>query len=101
MLEAQSMFRKFRRQIPEFEITPSKRRGLLGYLKAEVPEIKIAVKLGVDERIVTLLHELYHFNYPDMDEDTVEKESKTMFLGLNPKQKSYLEFIVQEIDMLE
>lgn len=65
-----------------------------GMLLPEHNQILIKKSLTVEERIITLLHELLHEMFPDWLEEKVESASRVVFELLDEKLYGFFEFWV-------
>lgn len=71
-----------------------RRRGIKGYIVPDEMKIYINQSIGINDRVVTLIHELFHEIYPDWSEDKVESEAKKTFKKLSVSQLGFLQFFV-------
>lgn len=81
------------------EVDGSRRRRQLnktikGYIAPDEDVIYINRKLGLNDRVVTLIHELMHELKPRWSEHSVENEAKKLFHRLNIEQLGFLQFFV-------
>ena len=68
--------------------------GIKGYILPDVMKIFINRDFGINDRVVTLIHELLHEIYPAKTEGQVDKLSKKIFNDLNVSQLGFLQFFV-------
>ena len=69
-------------------------RGIKGYILPDQLQIFINKSFRVNDRVVTLIHELLHEIYPSKTENQVDKMSKTIFSDLNVSQLGFLQFFI-------
>lgn len=69
-------------------------RGVKGYILPDQLNIFINKSFGVNDRVVTLIHELLHEIHPSKTENQVDKLSKTIFNDLNVSQLGFLQFFI-------
>ncbi|HCL47839.1 TPA: hypothetical protein DHW58_02535 [Patescibacteria group bacterium] len=72
----------------------ARHRAAKGYIVPDELKIFINRRIGVNDRVITLIHELMHEIYPDWQEPRVESESKKMFRGLTVPQLGFFQFFV-------
>ncbi len=72
----------------------SRSRGAKGYIVPDELKIYINKAIGVNDRVITLIHELLHELYPQWTERKVERECKSIFRGLKVSQLGFLQFFV-------
>ena len=73
-------------------------RGIKGYIVPDELKIYINKSIGINDRVVTLIHELLHELYPQWTENRVERECKSIFRGLKVSQLGWLQFFVMTKD---
>lgn len=71
-----------------------RRRGIKGYIVPDEMRIYVNQSIGINDRVVTLIHELLHEIYPSWTEGQVEKEAKRTFKALSVPQLGFLQFFV-------
>ena len=69
-------------------------RPTKGYIVPDDLTIYIDRNLGLNDRVVTLIHELLHEIHPHWEETRVEIESRRIFNNLNVSQLGFLQFFV-------
>ncbi len=69
-------------------------RGTKGYLAPDDFKIYIDRNLGLNDRVITLIHELLHELHPIWGERRVESEAQRIFRHLNVSQLGFLQFFV-------
>ena len=69
-------------------------RDTKGYLLPDDLKIYIDKHLGLNDRVITLVHELLHEVHPDWEEDRVEDNAQRIFNKLNVDQLGFLQFFV-------
>ncbi|MFA5270170.1 MAG: hypothetical protein WC400_00965, partial [Patescibacteria group bacterium] len=69
-------------------------RGSKGYILPDDLTIFINKTIGVNDRVVTLIHELLHEVYPAWQEQQVDRTSKRIFNHLTVPQLGFLQFFV-------
>ena len=69
-------------------------RGIKGYILPDQLKIFINKSFGVNDRVVTLIHELLHEIHPSKTENQVDRLSKTIFNNLNVSQLGFLQFFI-------
>jgi O-phosphoseryl-tRNA(Cys) synthetase len=69
-------------------------RGSKGYILPDDLTIFINKTIGVNDRVVTLVHELLHEIYPEWQEQRVDRASKRIFNHLTVPQLGFLQFFV-------
>ena len=69
-------------------------RGVKGYIVPDELKIYINKAIGINDRVITLIHELLHEIYPQWPERKVERECKQIFRGLKVSQLGWLQFFV-------
>ncbi len=62
-----------------------------GFLEPAKGEIHILQHTPIDEQIITVLHELFHFDFPQIPEEDVETRGIELFHSLNLRQKKFFE----------
>ncbi len=75
-------------------ITPLRFRRTKGYIAPDQLRIYINQNIGVNDRVITLVHELLHEVYPEWTELKVERTSKNVFRDLTVPQLGFLQFFV-------
>lgn len=76
-------------------------RGVKGYIVPDELKIYINKAIGINDRVVTLIHELLHEIYPQWTERKVEQECKRIFRSLKVSQLGFLQFFVMTKGELE
>lgn len=71
-----------------------RRRGIKGYIVPDEMKIYINQSIGINDRVVTLIHELLHEIFPDWSEDRVETNAKKIFKSLSVPQLGFFQFFV-------
>ncbi len=71
-----------------------RRRGIKGYIVPDEMKIYINQSIGINDRVVTLIHELLHEIEPIWTEDKVEASAKKIFKKLSVSQLGFLQFFV-------
>lgn len=71
-----------------------RRRGIKGYIVPDEMKIYINQSIGINDRVVTLIHELLHEIEPNWTEDKVEASAKKIFKKLGVSQLGFLQFFV-------
>ncbi len=71
-----------------------KRRGIKGYILPDELKIYINQNIGINDRVITLIHELLHELFPTWTETRVEAAAKKIFKNLNIAQLGFLQFFV-------
>lgn len=69
-------------------------RGVKGYIVPDELKIYISKTIGINDRVITLIHELLHEIYPQWSERKVEQECKSIFRSLKVSQLGWLQFFV-------
>jgi len=69
-------------------------RGIKGYIVPDDLKIYINKNIGVNDRVVTLVHELLHEIYPAWTEGKVNQSSKRIFQHLTVSQLGFLQFFI-------
>ena len=69
-------------------------RRTKGFIAPDQLRIYINQNIGVNDRVITLVHELLHEIYPEWTEPRVERESKNTFKDLTVPQLGFLQFFV-------
>jgi len=69
-------------------------RRAKGYIAPDQMKIYINQNIGVNDRVITLIHELLHEICPEWTEPKVERESKNTFKDLTVPQLGFLQFFV-------
>ncbi len=69
-------------------------RGVKGYIVPDELKIYISKSIGINDRVITLIHELLHELYPQWTERNVERECKRVFRTLKVSQLGWLQFFV-------
>lgn len=69
-------------------------RGSKGYILPDDLKIFINKTIGVNDRVITLVHELLHEVYPTWQEQQVDRASKRIFNHLTVPQLGFLQFFV-------
>lgn len=72
----------------------SRFRRTKGYIVPDQLKIYINQNIGVNDRVITLVHELLHEIYPEWTEPRVERRSKNVFKDLTVPQLGFLQFFV-------
>jgi len=81
------------------KLTPRKNhslrsRGVKGYIVPDELKIYINQAIGVNDRVITLIHELLHELYSQWPESKVERECKRIFRSLKVSQLGWFQFFV-------
>lgn len=71
-----------------------RRRGIKGYILPDELKIYINQNIGINDRVITLIHELLHELFPTWQENRVERSAKKIFKNLNIAQLGFLQFFV-------
>lgn len=71
-----------------------RRRGIKGYIVPDEMKIYINQSIGINDRVITLIHELLHEIEPNWTEDKVEASAKKIFKKLGVSQLGFLQFFV-------
>ena len=69
-------------------------RGIKGYIVPDDLKIYINKNIGVNDRVVTLVHELLHEIYPVWAENKVNQSAKRIFQTLTVPQLGFLQFFI-------
>lgn len=69
-------------------------REAKGYIVPDDLKIYINSNIGINDRVITLLHEMMHDLYPSWSEERVESQSKQVFKNLTVPQLGFLQFFV-------
>ena len=69
-------------------------RGSKGYILPDDLAIFINKTIGVNDRVITLVHELLHEIYPEWQEQRVDRSSKRIFNHLTVPQLGFLQYFV-------
>lgn len=69
-------------------------REAKGYIAPDELRIYINKSIGINDRVITLVHELLHEIFPLWQEKRVEKESKQIFKNLTVPELGFLQFFV-------
>ncbi len=69
-------------------------RSVKGYIVPDSLKIYINKSLPVNDRVITLIHELLHELYPTQTEASVEREAKRIFQTLKVPQLGFLQFFI-------
>lgn len=72
----------------------AKQRLAKGYIEPDSLKIYINKNLGLNDRVITLVHELLHEIFPAWGERRVEREAGKTFNRLNIDQLGFLQFFV-------
>lgn len=86
---------------PPKDIRGLRFRSVKGYIVPDSMKIYINKMLPVNDRVITLIHELLHELYPSWTEAKVEREAKSIFQSLKVPQLGFLQFFImtkQEIN---
>lgn len=68
--------------------------GVKGYILPDSLKIFVNKSFGINDRVITLIHELLHDIYADKSEYQVDRLSKKIFSSLNVSQLGFLQFFV-------
>ena len=79
---------------PPKDIRGLRFRSVKGYIVPDSLKIYISKALSVNDRVITLIHELLHEIYPAWTESKVERESKSIFQSLTVPQLGFLQFFI-------
>ena len=71
-----------------------RRRAAKGYIVPDELKIFINRQIGVNDRVITLIHELMHELFPNWQEPRVERESKLVFRHLTVPRLGFFQFFV-------
>lgn len=69
-------------------------RPAKGYLAPDDLKIVIDKSLGLNDRVITLIHELLHETFPAWLEERVERSAVRLFHHLTISQLGFLQFFV-------
>ena len=69
-------------------------RGIKGYIVPDDLKIYVNKNIGVNDRVITLVHELLHEIYPAWTEGKVSQTSKRIFQRLTVPQLGFLQFFI-------
>ena len=69
-------------------------RGTKGYILPDDLKIFINKNNGINDRVITLVHELLHEIHPVWEEPRVDRDSKKIFNKLTVSQLGFLQFFV-------
>ena len=69
-------------------------REAKGYIAPDELRIYINKGIGINDRVITLVHELLHELFPVWQEARVEKESKQIFKNLTVPELGFLQYFV-------
>jgi hypothetical protein len=69
-------------------------REAKGYIVPDELRIYINKAIGINDRVITLVHELLHEIYPVWQEARVESQSKQIFKNLTVPELGFLQFFV-------
>jgi len=69
-------------------------RGIKGYIVPDDLKIYINKNIGINDRVITLVHELLHEVYPVWTEPKVNRSSKKIFQTLTVPQLGFLQFFI-------
>jgi len=69
-------------------------REAKGFIVPDQLKIYINRSISVNDRVITLIHELFHELYPTWQESTVERNCKQAFRELTVSQLGFLQFFV-------
>jgi len=69
-------------------------RGIKGYIVPDELKIYISKSVGINDRAITLIHELLHEIYPQWPELKIERECKRVFRSLKVSQLGWFQFFV-------
>ena len=79
-------------------VSKSKKKGLAsgikGYIVPDDLKIYINKNIGVNDRVITLVHELLHEIYPVWTEGKVSQASERIFQRLTVPQLGFLQFFI-------
>jgi hypothetical protein len=79
---------------PRGHLHSSKFRETKGFIVPDQLKIYINRRISVNDRVVTLVHELLHEVYPTWQESTVERRCKQIFRDLTVSQLGFFQFFV-------
>src|SRR5680860_1481547 len=79
---------------PPKDIMGLRFRSVKGYIVPDSMKIYISKALPVNDRVITLIHELLHELYPVWKESRVEREAKSIFQTLRVPQLGFLQFFI-------
>ncbi|RLC37686.1 hypothetical protein DRH29_01155 [candidate division Kazan bacterium] len=79
---------------PPRDIRGLRFRSVKGYIAPDSLKIYINKAMPVNDRVITLIHELLHEMYPVWTESKVERESKNIFQSLTVPQLGFIQFFV-------
>jgi hypothetical protein len=68
--------------------------NIMGLIIPDEDIIGIAKDLSVEDRVLTLIHELIHLYNDDIDEDDVESMTQELEQSLTPEQYGFFQFLV-------
>ncbi len=69
-------------------------RGIKGYIAPDELKIYVSQAIGINDRVITLIHELLHELSPSWSEARVESTAKRIFQSLSVAQLGFLQFFV-------
>ena len=69
-------------------------RGIKGYIAPDELKIYVSQSIGINDRVITLIHELLHEIWPSWSETKVESNAKKIFQSLSVAQLGFLQFFV-------
>ena len=69
-------------------------RGIKGYIAPDELKIYVSQTIGINDRVITLIHELLHEISPRWSESRVEATAKRIFQSLSVTQLGFLQFFV-------
>ncbi|OGB74215.1 hypothetical protein A2V68_00390 [candidate division Kazan bacterium RBG_13_50_9] len=69
-------------------------RGTKGYILPDDLKIFINKHIGINDRVLTLVHELLHEIYSAWEEPRIDRTSQRIFRNLTVSQLGFLQFFV-------
>lgn len=77
-----------------YDVKRHQSSNIMGLIMPDENIIGLAKDLSVDERAVTLLHELIHLHDEEIEEEDVEQYTLELEQSLTPSQFGFLQFLV-------
>ncbi|MBU6389562.1 hypothetical protein KGQ71_03530 [Patescibacteria group bacterium] len=76
------------------EVKRHRHSNIMGLIMPDENIIGLANDLSIDERVMTLIHELIHLIHEQWDEEEVESLTEELEQTLTPEQFGFFQFLV-------
>lgn len=101
VLNSNTTYRRFRRSLIEGEVDVIFQDRLYRNLRSyNIPDspavVKIKKDLPLEEKVVSLFHELFHLHQPFADEELVENQAVYMYENLSWGRLGFFEFVLTQ-----